>query len=226
MSTFASTLSSTSLALTKASSKARVETRRTILPYYLSSEDNPGTLISKSLLHGPNYDEWANNLRLALKARKKFGFADGSIPQPDEVSSDFEDWIANNALVVSWIKLTIDESLSSSLSHTDDSHELWTHIQKRFGVKNGQRVNALRLNLQHVAKKDLPLKPTMASLLNCGEVSLTINKQRRWRKFTRNMRKTNYTKFSWDLTIRCTERLNLHFFPDYLYPLSKKPTTL
>jgi len=114
--------------------------RRTISPYDLTSRDNPGNLNSKPSLCGPNYDEWATNIRLALKARKKSGFADGSIPQPLEDSPDYEDWSANNALVVSWIKLTVDENLSSLMSHIDDSQELWTHIQKRFGVKNGQRV--------------------------------------------------------------------------------------
>lgn len=56
--------------------------RRTISPYDLSSSDNPGSVISQPLLKGSNYDEWAMNLRLALVARKKFGFVDGTIPQP------------------------------------------------------------------------------------------------------------------------------------------------
>ncbi|KAG7585027.1 GAG-pre-integrase domain [Arabidopsis thaliana x Arabidopsis arenosa] len=158
MATASNTSSATSSALTDVVASTRVETRRRISPYDLTSGDNPGTLISKPLLRGPNYDEWANNLRLALKARKKFGFADGSIPQPEETSPDFEDWIANNALVVSWIKLTIDESLSSSLSHTDDSHELWTHIQKRFGVKNGQRVQRLKTELANCRQKGLAIE--------------------------------------------------------------------
>ena len=89
----------------------RADTRRTISPYDLTSDDNPGTLITKLLLCSPNYDEWARNFQFALKARKKFGFADGTIPQPVETSLDYEDWIANNALVVSWMKLTIDESI-------------------------------------------------------------------------------------------------------------------
>lgn len=80
---------------------------------------------------------------MALQARKKFGFANGSILQPDNDSEDYEDWCANNAFVVSWIKLTIVESLRSSISHSDDSHELWMHIQKRFSVRNGQRVQRL-----------------------------------------------------------------------------------
>ncbi|KAG7577529.1 Integrase catalytic core [Arabidopsis thaliana x Arabidopsis arenosa] len=145
---------STEAALTTTTAPAR----RTISPYDLTSSDNPGTLISKPPLRGPNYDEWATNLRLALKARKKFGFADGSIPQPVATDPDFEDWIANNALVVSWMKLTIHESISTSMSHLDDSHELWSHIQKRFGVKNGQRVQRLKTELATCRQKGLPIE--------------------------------------------------------------------
>lgn len=71
-------MTGTELALTSSMVKAHTETRRTISPYVLTSGDNPETLISKLLLHGHNYDEWSTNLRLALKARKKYGFADGS----------------------------------------------------------------------------------------------------------------------------------------------------
>lgn len=59
-------------------------TRRTISPYDLTSSDNPGTIISKPALRGSNYDEWSSSIRLALKARKKFGFADGSILEPEK----------------------------------------------------------------------------------------------------------------------------------------------
>ncbi|KAG7567306.1 Reverse transcriptase RNA-dependent DNA polymerase [Arabidopsis thaliana x Arabidopsis arenosa] len=149
---------STELALATSTSASTARPRRTISPYDLTSSDNPGTLISKPLLRGPNYDEWATNLRLALKARKKFGFADGSIPQPVATDPDFDDWIANNALVVSWMKLTIHESISTSLSHLDDSYELWTHIQKRFGVKNGQRIQRLKTELATCRQKGTPIE--------------------------------------------------------------------
>lgn len=158
MATSSSTSSSTSSALASITAQPKVKTRRTISPYDLTSTDNPGTVISKPLLRGPNYDEWANSLRLALKARKKFGFVDGTIPQPPEDDPDFEDWIANNALLVSWIKLTIEEKLTSSLSHINDSHELWIHIQKRFGVKNGQRVQRLKSELANCRQKGFAIE--------------------------------------------------------------------
>lgn len=88
----------------------RVEIRRwTISPYDLSSSDNPGSLISQLLLKGSNYSEWSGNLKMALRARKKFGFVHGTIPKPSKDSGDLEDWWTNNALVMSWIRLTISE---------------------------------------------------------------------------------------------------------------------
>ena len=138
--------------------------RRRISPYDLTSSDNPGTLISKPSLRGSNYDEWSTNLRLALKARNKFGFADGTIPQPNEESEDYEDWIANNALVVSWMKLTVDENISTTMSHIDDAHELWTHIQKRFGVKNGQRVQRLKADLANCRQKGTTIETYYGNL--------------------------------------------------------------
>lgn len=143
---------------TASTTTARSATRRRISPYDITSSDNPGTLISKPLLRGPNYDEWATNFRLALKAQKKFGFADGSIPQPVADSEDYEDWIANNTLVVSWMKLTIDDSISTSVSHVDGLHELWTHIQRRFGVKNGPRVQQLKTELATCRQRGLAIE--------------------------------------------------------------------
>lgn len=69
-------------AITDIVKETAVGSRRTIFPYDLTSSDNPGSLISQLLLRGPNYDEWATNLHLALVARKKFGFVDSSIPEP------------------------------------------------------------------------------------------------------------------------------------------------
>ncbi|KAI9383496.1 hypothetical protein POPTR_013G092801v4 [Populus trichocarpa] len=66
--------------------------RKTISPYDITSNDNPGSLLTQVQLKGENYDEWARALKIALRARKKFGFVDGFIERPDEESPDLEDW--------------------------------------------------------------------------------------------------------------------------------------
>lgn len=72
--------------------------RKTISPYDITVSDIPGSLITKIQLKGENYDEWARSFWIALRARKKFGFIDGTIQRPDERSPDLEDWWTNNSL--------------------------------------------------------------------------------------------------------------------------------
>lgn len=105
----------------KTLSGPRIESlRRTISPYDLSPSDNSGTVISKPLLKGYNYNEWAGNLRTFLKARKKFGFVDGSIPKPDADSADLEDWWTNNAIVLSVVNLRKTVKKTNSMSFSRD----------------------------------------------------------------------------------------------------------
>ncbi|KAF7813981.1 retrovirus-related Pol polyprotein from transposon TNT 1-94 [Senna tora] len=102
--------------------------RKTISPYDLTSIDNPGLSITQVQLIGENYDEWACAVKTALKARKKFGFVDGTIGRPNEKSSDFEDWWTINFLLVSWIRNSIEPSLRSTISRTDVAQVLWDEL--------------------------------------------------------------------------------------------------
>lgn len=62
-------------------------------------------------------------------------------------SPDLEDWIANNHLLVNWIKLTIEPKLRSNISHKEITRDLWDHIKKRFALKSGARYQQLRASL-------------------------------------------------------------------------------
>ncbi|KAH9647986.1 retrovirus-related pol polyprotein from transposon RE2 [Citrus sinensis] len=67
-------------------------------PYFLLANDNPGTIITQVQLRGTNYDEWARAMRTALRAKKKFGFVDGTVKQPADDSADLEDWWMVNSM--------------------------------------------------------------------------------------------------------------------------------
>ncbi|WVY91049.1 hypothetical protein V8G54_036563 [Vigna mungo] len=114
--------------------------RKTISPYDITPGDNPGNLITQVQLKGENYDEWARSLRTALRARKKFGFIDGTILLPKEGSADLEDWWTNNSLLVSWIMNMIEPSLRSTISHMEVAKDLWDDIKERFSIMNGPRI--------------------------------------------------------------------------------------
>jgi len=121
--------------------------RRTISPYDITSNDNPGILITQVQLRGENYDEWARFVKTALRARKKFGFVDGTISQPTIESGDLEDWWTTNSLLVSWIMNTIEPSLQTSISHMEVVQDIWQDIRERFSIVNGPRIQQLKAEL-------------------------------------------------------------------------------
>ncbi|CAA7032084.1 unnamed protein product [Microthlaspi erraticum] len=143
---------------------ATVETRRTISPYDLSAADNPGAVISHPLLKGSNYEEWACGLKTALCSRKKFGFLDGSIERPTDGSPDLEDWLTIQALLVSWIKMTIEPSLRSSISRRDVAKDLWDNLKKRFSVTNGPRIQQLKAELACCKQRGLAIEAYFGKL--------------------------------------------------------------
>ncbi|KAL9299401.1 putative retrotransposon gag domain, retrotransposon Copia-like protein [Arabidopsis thaliana] len=135
-----------------------METRRTISPYDLTAADNPGAVISHPLFKGSNYDEWSCGMKTALCSRKKFGFLDGSIARPAEGSADLDDWWTIQALLVSWIKMSIDSSLRSSISHRDVAKDLWDNLKKRFSVTNGPRIQQLKAELACCKQRGLAIE--------------------------------------------------------------------
>ncbi|CAA7031059.1 unnamed protein product [Microthlaspi erraticum] len=120
---------------------------RTISPYNLTAADNSGAVISHPILKTNNYDEWACGFKTALRSRKKFGFLDGTIPQPPVDSPDLEDWLTINALLVSWMKMTIDSELLTNISHRDVARDLWEHIRKQFSVSSGPKNQKMKADL-------------------------------------------------------------------------------
>ena len=85
--------------------------RKILIPYALTSNDNPGNIITQVQLKGENYDEWACVVRTTLRAKKKCEFVDGSIKQLDNDSQELEDWWTINSMLVSWVFNTIEPTL-------------------------------------------------------------------------------------------------------------------
>ncbi|XP_071906126.1 uncharacterized protein [Coffea arabica] len=121
--------------------------KKTSSPYALSPNDNPGNIITQVQLKGKNYEEWARAVRTALRAKKKYGFIDGTVEQPADDSPKIEDWWTVNSMLVSWVFNTIEPSLRSTISLVDNIGDLWEDIRQRFSIGNGPRVQQLRSDL-------------------------------------------------------------------------------
>ncbi|KAJ1407549.1 Gag-polypeptide of LTR copia-type [Sesbania bispinosa] len=108
-------------------------------PYDLYANDNPGNLITHVQLKGENYDEWAKAMRTSLRARRKWRFVEGDIPQLERDSPEIEDWWTVQSMLVAWVLNTIETSLRSTISYQENVKDLWEDIKERFSAANGPR---------------------------------------------------------------------------------------
>ncbi|XP_073017921.1 uncharacterized protein [Primulina eburnea] len=116
------------------------------MTYHLGSSDGPRYIINPIQLHGENYDEWARAIRTSLKAERKFGFVEGTVPKPT-TEEKLEDGITVHSMLVSWLTNTIESSVRSTLGEYDDSQLLWNNLKNRFCVVSGTRVCKLKMSL-------------------------------------------------------------------------------
>jgi len=68
-------------------------------------------------------------MRTALRAKKKYGFVDGSIKQPGDDSPELEDWWNVNSMLVSRVFNTIEPALRSTISYMENLKDLWKDIK-------------------------------------------------------------------------------------------------
>lgn len=69
-------------------------------PFYLGTGDRPGDFITPTRLRHDNYDDWSSDIQMALEARRKFVFLDGTITAvvPPYTTAD---WTTVNAMLIS-----------------------------------------------------------------------------------------------------------------------------
>jgi hypothetical protein len=56
---------------------------------YLHHSDHPSIVLASQSLNGENYQTWSRAIIMALSAKNKLGFIDGTISQPKSSSEDF-----------------------------------------------------------------------------------------------------------------------------------------
>lgn len=115
-----------------------------VSPYTLSSNDNPGALITSVLLTGDNYNEWSTEMLNALQAKRKMGFINGTIKKPPPESAKYKNWMTVNSMIIGWIRVSIEPKVRSTVTFIADTSQLWIDLKQRFSVHNKVRLHQLK----------------------------------------------------------------------------------
>ncbi|XP_060968283.1 uncharacterized protein LOC133035871 [Cannabis sativa] len=123
-------------------------------PFFLSNADHPGLVLVSTVLNGTNYQSWKRGIMMALTAKNKSAFIDGSLPRPVAGNTLLPSWIRCNNMVMSWLVNSVSPEIAQSIMYFDLATDMWHDLQERFNEGNGPRIFQLQTQLTHLQQGD------------------------------------------------------------------------
>ncbi|KAL4597753.1 hypothetical protein ACB092_11G011500 [Castanea dentata] len=125
-------------------------------PLYLHHEESPGAMLVYQPLVGENYPTWARSMQMALIAKNKLGFIDGTLTLSSpmvKTSSAIQAWVHCDKMVASWILNSVSQEIATSIVYKDTALEIWNNLRERLSQGNGPRVFQLLKDIAGITQR-------------------------------------------------------------------------
>ncbi|KAL5832253.1 hypothetical protein ACOSQ4_017607 [Xanthoceras sorbifolium] len=128
-------------------------------PYFLHHSDNPGTvLVSQPLIGNENYSTWSHAMLMALSAKNKIAFVDGTLPKPsDKKDSNYIPWVRCNDMLLSWLLNSLSKDIATSVIYMGSIQEVWNDLKDRFSQTNAPRIFQIQQAISSLTQDNLPV---------------------------------------------------------------------
>ncbi|XP_042969209.1 uncharacterized protein LOC122301926 [Carya illinoinensis] len=126
-------------------------------PYHLQNSDSPGAILVSNVLTGENYHTWSRSMIMALKAKNKIGFVNGSIVRPASTDTSSDLWERCNNMVSSWIISSVSREIGASIICAQTAKDMWQEIKNRFTQGNGPRIFQLQKDLSMLTQENMSI---------------------------------------------------------------------
>ncbi|PRQ49062.1 putative transcription factor interactor and regulator CCHC(Zn) family [Rosa chinensis] len=116
-----------------------------------------------------NYPLWLAQITPILKGRKLMGIVDGTNPCPpcfladsdgnlsDTVNPNYENWIAQEQTVLSWINGSLTPSVLATVARSTSAFYTWRSLARRYASQSQNRVLQLRSDLLRTFRGNLSI---------------------------------------------------------------------
>ncbi|XP_076922402.1 uncharacterized protein LOC143584181 [Bidens hawaiensis] len=123
-------------------------------PLFLHASDSSClTVVNIKLKGTENYIVWANSFLLALKAKNKVGFIDGSCKKSTENEVLVSQWERCNSVILTWILNSICEELYVGQVYSKLAFDVWDDLKETYDKVDGsvvfslyQKINSMTQN--------------------------------------------------------------------------------
>ncbi|KAM1078563.1 hypothetical protein ACFX15_025113 [Malus domestica] len=128
-------------------------------PFFVHHSDHPGMMLVSTKLTGENYGTWCRSMSIALSAKNKLGFVDGSVEQPSAKTKPTESalWQRCNDMILMWIINTLSSDLATSVVYMTTAKDVWDDIRERFSQQNVSRLFEIQRELARLTQSQQPI---------------------------------------------------------------------
>ncbi|XP_021726333.1 uncharacterized protein LOC110693522 [Chenopodium quinoa] len=122
--------------------------------YYLSNSDLTAIKLVTIVFDGSSFNDWRRSMTIALSARNKLSFVDGSLNQPAPNAQSFRIWNRCNDLVISWILNSLDAFIARSVLYLKTARQIWLDLEERFSQSSGPQLFSVQQQLSDISQSE------------------------------------------------------------------------
>ncbi|CAJ2674795.1 uncharacterized protein LOC123890336 [Trifolium pratense] len=89
---------------------------------------------------------------MALEAKNKLGFIDGSLVKPEPNNANFAFWVRCNSMVQSWLIHSTIPTIANSILWINSARDIWLDLLARFTQKNAPRIFEIRRAIANLSQ--------------------------------------------------------------------------
>ncbi|GJZ58792.1 putative reverse transcriptase domain-containing protein [Tanacetum coccineum] len=193
-------------------------------PLYIVSYDHPYMILTNTPFNGYNFYRWSRNIKMALRAKLKLGFIDGSCIKPASDSDDLQRWIRCDYMVTCWILNSMVTKLSDAFLYAQSTCELWKEIKERYGqMFDREDLDAVYKLVMDIYQDKIPegfdkvLWGDLIVMFNPDEQDEFWNSQHEWKVVSWKLHSSSGVH-----TLMTDEGLVVHMLIEKKYPLKKE----
>ncbi|XP_013624594.1 PREDICTED: uncharacterized protein LOC106330710 [Brassica oleracea var. oleracea] len=114
-------------------------------PLYVHNADHAGiSLVSEKLAGLGNFNTWRRSMLMALGARNKAVFVNGTYRELAEDHPDYQSWSRCNNIVCTWIVNAVEKKIAKSIMYLDTARQMWLDIHDQFKQSDGPRTAEIK----------------------------------------------------------------------------------
>lgn len=132
-------------------------------PFLIHHSDSPSSTLVTPLLSGDNYGSWSRAITMALRAKSKLGFVDGSITIPSD-ENDISNWERCNDLVGSWILNSVSPDIRPSILYADTAAQIWSDLKERYSQSNAPKIYQLKQSISALKQEGMSVSSYFTQL--------------------------------------------------------------